>query len=71
MCTADVGLIVYYWEGPGRDPKADVATEHVCRNLDRIQQWVSENMWDEEQRFDPVNNKLDTFSLVRSLQAGQ
>ncbi|KAH0172975.1 hypothetical protein KCU67_g1499, partial [Aureobasidium melanogenum] len=48
MCNADVGMIVYYWEGPGRDPKAELATEHMCRNIDRINDWVLANSWSGE-----------------------
>jgi hypothetical protein len=47
MCTADVGLIIYYWEGPEREPKAHFATEHMCRNLDMIDAWVREHSWQE------------------------
>lgn len=54
MCTADVGLIVYYWEGVDRLPQAKFATEHMCRNLDRINDWVLENKWEDEQAIDPL-----------------
>ncbi|KEQ93034.1 hypothetical protein AUEXF2481DRAFT_346613 [Aureobasidium subglaciale EXF-2481] len=47
MCTADVGLIIYYWEGPERIPKANFATEHMCRNLDAIDGWVRDHSWEE------------------------
>ncbi|SMR52955.1 unnamed protein product [Zymoseptoria tritici ST99CH_1E4] len=55
MCTADVGLIIYYWEGADREPQAKFATEHMCRNLDRINDWVLEHKWEDEVTFDPLD----------------
>lgn len=48
MCTADIGLIIYYWDGPEGEPKAHFATEHMCRNLDLIDDWVPKHAWEEE-----------------------
>ena len=68
LCDADVGLIVYHWEGKDRIPQAKFATEHVCRNYDRINDWVLANKWNEESVFDPVSHSVDQEGVDRLWQ---
>ena len=40
MCNADLGLIFYTDVGEQQQPMARVSTQHMCRNISVITEWV-------------------------------
>lgn len=44
MCTADVGLVPFYWVGDDGQTDPEFSRTHTCRNFETLHDWMMQHM---------------------------